>query len=285
MVRHVIAFASLLSIATGADPSKPHIHKGSLEPFKPGPPPPLSSSDLSALNAGKSVQRTVEVEGGAAGRAMAVFDVAAPPDVVWDCILDLKNYPKMVPGVAGMELYRGPATSGGVTKTGAKWTLSMLGYKLSYYLETRYEPRLNSMTFQLDYSRESDLDDSVGYWHVVPLTQADGRVHSRVTYMASLKLRGYFPKTVIDFLFATTLGKATAWVGAEAGKRLAKAGSGALAKPKCRWSWKRMRKVCAAPPPALTPAGPSEQRELLDSIAMALSALTALLYFKSALFG
>ena len=211
---------------------------------------------------------------------MATFDVAAPPSLVWDCILDLKNYPRMVPGVSAVELYRGPTTSGGVTLTSAKWTLSMLGYRVSYFVETRYEPRLQSMTFRLDYSRESDLDDSVGYWHVAPLPQADGRMHSRVTYMAALGLRGYWPKAIIDILFATTLGKATAWVGVEASKRLATSG-GAAVSTKCRWSWKRMRKVCAppsSPPSPEPPPGPSLLRQALDACAVALSVLW-MIYF------
>jgi hypothetical protein len=100
-----LLLAPLIVLAVhGADPNKPHIHKGSIEPFKPGPPPPLSAKDLATLNSGKPVQQTVEVNG--AGRAMATFDVAAPPSLVWDCILDLKNYPRMVPGVSAVELYR-----------------------------------------------------------------------------------------------------------------------------------------------------------------------------------
>jgi len=270
------------AVVLGADPSKPHIHKGSIEPFKAGAPPPLSSSDLASLAAGKSVQRTVEVNG--AGRATAVFDVAAPASLVWECILDLKNYPRMVPGVSAMELYKGPSSSGGVTTTGAKWTLSMLGYRLSYFLETRYEARLNCMTFRLDYSRESDLDDSVGYWHVVPVTLPDGSEGARVTYMAALALRGWFPKSVIDILFATTLGKATAWVSEEAGKRLAASGGGAAAaKGSCRWAWKKMRKVCSPPPPPPPPPGPSDLRKGIDIAAMAASVVTGALYLSAML--
>eukprot|EP00322_Chrysochromulina_rotalis_P002968 CAMPEP_0115851228 /NCGR_PEP_ID=MMETSP0287-20121206/12374_1 /TAXON_ID=412157 /ORGANISM="Chrysochromulina rotalis, Strain UIO044" /LENGTH=286 /DNA_ID=CAMNT_0003305255 /DNA_START=132 /DNA_END=992 /DNA_ORIENTATION=+ len=279
MRRAAVALVILQSaVIHGADPGIPHIHQGSIDPFKPGPPPPLSSSEIATLNAGKTVQNTVKQDGGA-GRAMAVFDVPAPPSLVWDCILDLKNYPRMVPGVSAMELYYGPSTSGGVTSTKAKWTLSMIGYRLSYYLITKYEPKHNSMTFRLDYSRNSDLDDSVGYWHVAPLPREDGSTHSRVTYMAALALRGWFPKSVIDFLFATTLGKATEWVGTEAAKRMS-AGGGAAKKSYaggCRWSWKRMRNVCPPPPPPPPPSGPSPLRDTLDMAATTLSIVTGLM--------
>lgn len=54
---------------------------------------------------------------------------------------------------------------------------------------------------RLDYSRLSDIDDTVGYWHVV----ASGS-GSRVTYSAALLLKGWWPKPVIDMLLATSLG-------------------------------------------------------------------------------
>lgn len=279
VVVRLAAAALAASFAGAADPSRPHPHQGVLDPFKPGPPPALTSSELASLDAGMPVQKTTKVmgrDGKESGRATAVFDVAAPPSVVWGCINDLKNYPKMVPGVAAMEVYRGPSTSGGVTTTHAKWTLALLGYRLSYYLITKYEPRLNSMTFRLDYSRDSDLSDSVGHWHVVPLSRPDGSTHSRVTYSAALTLRGWFPKAVIDLLFATTLGRATAWVSTEALKRVSASG-GPVSPAKCRWSWKRMRKVCSPTKPAPPEAeggAPSALRITMDRLAYGLTFLT-----------
>lgn len=278
----ILTAALAASLVVAADPSRPHLHQGVLDPFKPGPPAALTSSELASLNAGTPVQKTTKVmgrDGKESGRATAVFDVSAPPSVVWDCINDLKNYPNMVPGVSAMEVYRGPSTSGGVTTTHAKWTLALLGYRLSYYLVTRYEPRLNSMTFRLDYSRDSDISDSVGHWHVVPLAGPDGSTHSRVTYSAALTLRGWFPKAVIDLLFATTLGRATSWVSSEALKRV-EISSGAAGPTKCRWSWKRMRKVCSPEKPhSLEAAGraPSARRATMDYVAYGLTLLTVYL--------
>jgi len=246
---------ALCTVARCSDPTKPHEHQGTLEPFKLGAPPPLTSSEQSQLAAGKSVQKTTELADGKGARAVAVFDVAAPPTTVWECILDLKNYPRMVPGVAAMDLYNGPSTSGGVTTTRAQWTLAVLGYRLSYYLETRHNPSLNSMTFRLDYSRNSDIDDTVGYWHVAPLRRANGELHSRVTYSAALTLKGWFPKPVVDILFATTIGRATGWVAVEAGKRIA-AGAGGASGPSCKWSWRYMKRVCTPPPPPPPPPPP-----------------------------
>jgi len=271
-MRHLWAVCSLV---LAADPNIPHEHKGTLDPFKNGPPAPLSSAELAQLNAGKSVQKIDELAGGKGARAVTVFDIAAPPATVWACILDLKNYPKMVPGVAAMEIYKAPSASGGTTTTLAKWTLALLGYRLSYYLETRYEPRSNSMTFRLDYSRNSDIDDTVGYWHVAPLNKADGSTHSRVTYSAALTLKGWFPKPVVDILFATTIGRATSWVGVEATKRFAAAGGSASGKASCRRTWKG--KVCVSTPPLPPPPPEREQPAFTVAVLTVLLCLYAVM--------
>ena len=59
------------------------------------------------------------------------------------------------------------------------------------------------MTFHLDYSRRSDLDDSVGYWYVEPT----GRTTSRVFYSCECKLRGWVPPPVYSLLTKEALTK------------------------------------------------------------------------------
>jgi len=250
-----------------ADPSIPHIHQGSLEPFKAGKPPAPTSSEEAALRAGKTV--TVKnMDGDQGGRATAVFEVAAPPEIVWDCINDIKAYPKMVTGVVAVSIYDGPRTSGGVTTKKAQWTLGFMGYKQTYYNVLTFEPRQNSMTFKLDYTRNSDFDDAVGKWYVEPI--GDGS-SSRVFYSAALQLRIWLPKFVVNALFESTLGQATSWVAPEAMKRLAAAGgapggggaSAAAASAKCKRTW-RGKKCPPPPPPPPPPAGPSLLRKAMD---------------------
>jgi len=255
----------LLNIALllGADPNKPHPHTGILDPFTPGPPPALSASEAAGLKAGKPVQKSVEMPNGTGGRALAVFDIPAPPEVVWGCINDIKNYPRMVPGVAETEIYDSSSLGGGGKLTRAKYTLAMLGYRVSYYLDLKYEPRLNSMTFRLDYTRFSDVDDTTGYWHVAPLAGPEGAAHSRVSYMAAMMLRGWWPKSVTDFLLATTLGRATAWVGTEAAARQS-AGGVTPSGPRCRMKWLPFpRRKCSPPPPPPPPPTPPTPLEAL----------------------
>lgn len=68
------------------------------------------------------------------------------------------------------------------------------------------------MTFQLDYSKQSDLDDSVGYWFVQPRR----RDSCRVFYSCETKLRGWVPAPVYALLIKAALKQTTTWVNVEA---------------------------------------------------------------------
>ena len=95
-VVHLLLVVSTLA----ADPTTPHEHTGKLEPFVAGPPAPLSASELASVDSGRPLQKTVALPDGTGARATTVFKVAAPPSLVWECINDIEQYPRMVPGVA-----------------------------------------------------------------------------------------------------------------------------------------------------------------------------------------
>ena len=81
--------------------------------------------------------------------------------------------------------------------------------------------------------------------------------------MAAMMLRGWWPKSVTDFLLATTLGRATAWVGTEALARHAN-GGGQVATPRCRLKWLPFpHRKCKPPPPPPPPAPPPSPFEAL----------------------
>lgn len=93
--------------------------------------------------------------------------------------------------------------------------------KLRYYIEHHYDPKARCMVFHLDYSRRSDLDDSVGYWYVEPT----GRATSRVFYSCECKLRGWVPPPVYNLLTKEALSKATGWVERESVKAYKSSGN------------------------------------------------------------
>ena len=86
----------LLTLAS--DPNVPHAHAGKRQPFAPGDPNvSLDRKALSVLSSGKPFQTTIHVPGSTSGRGLVVQEVHAPPDVVWDRILDFDHYVDMVP--------------------------------------------------------------------------------------------------------------------------------------------------------------------------------------------
>ena len=123
--------------------------------------------------------------------------VQAPAAAIWDTLTDLKRYPKFIGGLSSVEQYSTRKTLTGGQLFCARYTLSVGPlYKVKYFVEHRHEPLQKSMVgtldyfhphphphpqpqpqpqpnpeqvWQLDYSRSSDVYDSVGYWHVEPL--------------------------------------------------------------------------------------------------------------------
>lgn len=200
-----------LSLVLGASESQPHYHKGKLARYDIGPPTlMLSASDESRLRSGRSVQQSLPGEDGVSQRMIMVQDIKAPCDIVLGRIMDLDKYPKMVSGVDACATYDSK-TDKGVTTVKSVYEISAVHMKLKYYMEHHYDPKERCMVFHLDYSKRSDLDDSVGYWYVEPT----GRSSSRVYYSCECKLRGWVPPPVYSLLTKEALNKATTWVERE----------------------------------------------------------------------
>ena len=74
----------------------------------------------------------------------------------------------------------------------AAYTASVTSfYKMRYFLEHVYEPFQHSMTWTLDYSRASDVHDTIGYWHVEAIETG-----SRVTYTQTTMLPAWIPNAI-----------------------------------------------------------------------------------------
>jgi hypothetical protein len=80
-----VAVALLLSRANGAER---HPHSGKVPPFVPGDPGIRLGPDALKVLRGGLPYRTQIQSGTTGGRGMVVQDVEAPPDVVWERILD-----------------------------------------------------------------------------------------------------------------------------------------------------------------------------------------------------
>jgi hypothetical protein len=218
-MRVLLLIAALFSAtALAADPSKPHPHKGVLKPY-PRPPPPLKLTDAekARLDQGKPVMRQLEGESG--GRGMAVFRVNAPPDVVWATINEFSSYPKWIDEVKKCDVYK---RDGG--NIDVAFRISSFPVTIDYYIHHEYDMTNRWGTWTLDYSRESDLDDSVGFWRVTP----DGDdSKSLVEYSVDIKIKGWVPDFIRELLVDKGLKQATSWVKVQSEKRGAAATRGA----------------------------------------------------------
>jgi hypothetical protein len=68
-----------------------------------------------------------------------------------------------------------------------------------------------SLTWTLDYTKESDFDDSCGYWFILPHPD-DPEERTRLYYSVQVSMFDWVPKFVVDFMSSKALTDATAWV-------------------------------------------------------------------------
>jgi hypothetical protein len=81
---------------------------------------------------------------------------------------------------------------------------------VEYFIRHDYHPDKGYLAWTLDYSRQSDLDDSVGYWRVKPLTTEPPR--SRLEYSVDIRFKGWIPGFVAKMIQEKGLSDATTWV-------------------------------------------------------------------------
>lgn len=197
-----------VSPALAADPTEPHPHQGLARAWSGAPPRvTLTAEQEEKLARGEPV--LVQAAKGSGGNGVAVQDVAATPAQVWARITDFAAYPRMVPHVERCVPY---ARSG--DRVDVEFELSVMGTTWVYYIAHRVHTAEGWVTWTLDYSRRSDLADSVGYWRVDPHPTQPG--WSRVSYAVDVRLEGWVPGFVQDMLGRRGLLDATRWVKREA---------------------------------------------------------------------
>lgn len=198
-----LVIAAVLSVAVAEDAKSPHIHNGVFRQYSPGPPKKISSAfqiskaQEARLREGSkecTVTALKESKESPSGtmRCTTVLDIPTPPNIVWSLLLDFPRYPEFVGGITACKPYSQKRTLKGGKIVNARYSVSLSPmFKINYFLEHHYEPVLNSMAWRLDYSRRSDLFDSVGYWHVEAKPWG-----SRVYYTTDSLLPSWIPTPV-----------------------------------------------------------------------------------------
>lgn len=202
--------AWLVSCGTlhAADPASPHPHTGVIEAFEGKPAQPnLGQEQLANLALGEAI--LITSEGSQGGRGVAIQDIQATPEAIWNRIRAFREYPGMVNYVEQCEPYLEDGHDLRV-----RFVLSVVGFRYEYYILHDFRPDQGYMTWTLDYSRESDLDDSVGYWVVEEVQERPG--FSRLYYSIDMRTRGWMPGFLRRMIARQGLEDATAWVKKEA---------------------------------------------------------------------
>lgn len=199
-----LALALSLAPARASSTTEPHPHQGVAPKFSvPRRTTDLTDAEVQALLAGDSVRRQVRYDSG--GRGISIMDVQGTPAQVWAVIDDYASYPAWVDMLQETEVY---GRSG--TEVLVRFKLKVMGREVEYFIDHERRVDQGYVTWQLDYTRLSDIDDSTGYWLVYDAPDRPG--YTRVEYTVDLRLKGWIPGFVEDMLANQGLEKATGWV-------------------------------------------------------------------------
>ncbi|MCO4744973.1 MAG: SRPBCC family protein [Proteobacteria bacterium] len=211
-MRHLITAALFVSAPVlGADPGTAHDHEGVLTPYPhPPPKPTISAEEQAQLREGKPVLKQIrsDVSGGAGGRGVAIQDIQATEEVVWSRITSFEKYPEWVDNVRVCETY---SQSDDHTRT--RFVVGAMLLSGEYYIDHVINPDEHWMTWTLDYERNSDLDDSVGYYRTEPHPDKPG--WTRLYYSVDFQVKQWVPQAIQDMVAKQGLKKATEWVKRE----------------------------------------------------------------------
>ncbi len=190
--------------ALAADAAAPHPHQGIVAAYQGAPPAvTLSPEESAKLAAGELVLK--QVRRGNGGHGVAFMDIAAPPATIWSRIVNYPMYPRWVDNVEACEVYKRDGAN-----IYTRFVLDPMGMTVEYFIKHTYNPTAGWLTWTLDYSRKSDLDESVGYWRVTPITAEPPR--SRLEYSVDIRFDGWVPQFIQDTISKKGLTNAVSWV-------------------------------------------------------------------------
>lgn len=212
----------------------PHEHQGIIPAYQGAPPSiRLTAAEKDTLRRDQSVYRVEEVDGNV--HAVAIFPVNAPPACVWSLLLDFPVYTQGILDLLESELYRRDGHDYYVKFRYRHWLLG----NYTYYVRHTYPGSSAGWgTWTLDYSRRSDLHDSVGFWRVEAV--AGDAARSRVFYSAIVRHRGWSPWWLRRVFAEGALSETSEWVREQSEQRWNAAGkvqcvqalgNGAIPKP------------------------------------------------------
>jgi hypothetical protein len=119
--------------------------------------------DESALNAGEILIRGRER--GTGGIVVATANIAAPPSVVLDEVINLEARVAENRSLREVEIYLRESSP---ERVGAKWTLSIFGFGVEFHVLYTCRRNEGTCTYRLDPNKPNDIEASEGDYVVVP---------------------------------------------------------------------------------------------------------------------
>jgi hypothetical protein len=205
-------FALFSGSVFAADANQPHEHQGTIKAYPAAPPAnKLTRPELMKLRKGEPVLKQ-QHDGDGGGRGVAVFRVNASRDKVMSVILDFPLYVNWVDKLTTCEVY-----SSNVDRVFVRMVTRAMAMNVEWFIEHTVNRKDYWVTWTLDYSRNSDLDDSVGYWSLKEVAGQPGV--TQVEYAVDIRLKGWVPGFVKKILVNQGLQDATSWVKVQAESR------------------------------------------------------------------
>ena len=98
-----------------------------------------------------------------------------------------------------------------------RFVIGNFAISIEYFIDHIINRKEGWITWTLDYTRESELDDSVGFWFIEQHPSKEG--WTRLYYSVDLAVSGWIPGFVESMLKEEGLTRATSWVKKEAEKK------------------------------------------------------------------
>lgn len=183
-----------------------------LTPYNGSPPEvELSEKEVDKLNSGRPVYKKITMTDGK--RAVAVFVVDASADQIWKTIRSFRDYPEWIDSVTAIEIYQQKDNITSVKFTADHFFAGESTWYAKHNYPSEESPR-NWGTWELDNELVSDIEDSIGFWRVIPVPDQVSKHY--VFYSASIRLKGKVPGFIESMVINSGLKKASQWVKVQA---------------------------------------------------------------------
>jgi hypothetical protein len=190
--------------------------------------PTLTADQERQLARGERVQEQSKM--GREGSGYVVMDIDAPPQVIWECLLDFEAYPENIGTVKHMTMFTHthlkssyiaeepvvPGTDretrhyGTASVTRASFVLSKFHLKIAAMHKYRPHPDGHYMVFTLDPAcKNLVMKDAKGIWYTQTL---DGGGKTRVWLLCELKVAPILPSFIVDYAAKRAMPRATTWL-------------------------------------------------------------------------